>query len=259
MAGDIAVLIPAQPNSSDMRWGFLDAGLDSLYAYAYNWNNHCEEPAAMLCRHPLQPQNVAAALTWYSQMAGQPGQMPDLTANLTELFGTDNISDLAAQMGEEQRQRFLLWNIQTSRRGAAIWVDWPIEYERQLLLNNLGVVPFPGSDRFDGITPLWVYGGFISQGSERPLAVWQWLNFLTYQRPKPRLVPARPSVAKEIGYWTYLPRPLGDAMRTAFPFSRPVLIDEKEYITWEQVTAVLSGESTSLQAAQNRPTLRWFE
>lgn len=259
MADDLAVLIPSQPDSTDLQWGFLDTGLDVLYAYAYNWNNQCQESTTVLCQNSLRTQNVAAALEWYSHRVNRPGQMPDLTRRLPELFGTENLSDIAEQMNNEQRQQFMLWNIQTSHREAAIWVDLPVEYERQLLLSNLGVVPFPGSDRFDGITPLWVHGSFISQGSERPLAVWQWLKFLSYQRPTPRLIPARPSVANSLGYWTYLPRPLGDAMRTAFPFARPVTIEEKTYITWEQVTAIIAGEATPLQAAQTRPSIYWFE
>jgi hypothetical protein len=38
-----------------------------------------------------------------------------------------------------------------------------------------------------------------------------------------------------------------------------VTIEEKTYITWEQVTAVIAGEATPLQAAQNREAIRWFE
>ncbi|MCP4424458.1 MAG: extracellular solute-binding protein [Chloroflexi bacterium] len=258
MADDLDALIPAQPASSGIRWGYLDTGLDSLYSYAYNWNNHCEESATILCWNALETRNVAAALEWYAGMAGQQERMPDLTWQISEVFGT-NIAALAEQMDNEERRQFMLWNLQTTNRRAAVWIDLPVEYERQLLLANLGAVPFPGSDRFDGITPLWVRGGFISQESERPLAVWQWLKFLSYQRPTPRLIPARPSVATEMGYWTYLPRPLGDAMRTAFPFSRPVTIEERDYITWEQVTAVLSGEDTPLQAAQKRSSVHWFE
>ncbi len=112
-------------------------------------------------------------------------------------------------------------------------------YEFNLLLSPVGVVPFPGSDRFDGITPLWLRGSYISQHSEQPLAVWRWLKFLSYQSPASRVIPARPSVAAETGYWTVLPRPLGDVMRTAFPFARPVTIEEQGMLTWEMVTAVL--------------------
>lgn len=258
MTQDLATLVSAQPETSDLTWGYLDTGLDSLYSYAYNWNNTCTETPMIHCLSPLQLQNVAAALDWYSQMAGQPGQMPDLTGQLEDFLGPASTSFIVEQLSLAQRQQFVLWNIQTSRRQAAIWVDLPVEYERQLLLANLGVVPFPGSDRFDGITPLWVQGGFISQGSDRPLAVWKWLKFLSYQRPASRLIPARPSVATNMGFWTYLPRPLGDAMRTAFPFARPVLIEEQGYLTWEQVTAVVSGELSPQQAAQIRPAIRWF-
>lgn len=258
MAQDVNTLVSTQPESSDIAWGFLDTGLDSLFSYAYNWNNTCLEKTTIRCRSSLQSQHVAAALEWYSQLAGQAGKMPDLTGQLEDFLGAASTSYLVEQLRIDQRQQFVLWNIQTSRRQAAIWVDWPVEYERQLLLANLGVVPFPGSDRFDGITPLWVQGAFISQSSERPLAVWQWLKFLSYQRPTPRLIPARPSVADELGFWTYLPRPLGDAMRTAFPFARPVLIEEQGAITWEQVMSVVSGESTPQQAAKIRPAVHWF-
>ncbi len=257
MAQNMDALVPGQLESSELTWRFLDTGLDSLYSYAYNLNNPCLE-ATVLCQSQLQAQNVAAALAWYRDMADQPGQMPDLSGQLADLLEAAHISSLAGQMEINQRQQFLLWNFQTSRRKAIIWVDLPVDYERQLLMANLGAVPFPGSDRFDGITPLWVYGSFISQGSERPLAVWQWLKFLSYQRPTPRMIPARPSVANGMGYWAYLPRPLGDAMRTAFPFARPVLIEEQMAITWEQVTAVLSGQSTPLEAAQKQPVIRWF-
>lgn len=240
MAQDVAALVPDQAAAGDMAWGFLDISLNSLLSYAYNWNNQCAEAATVLCRSPLQAPHVAAALTWYSQMAGQVGLMPGLT-------------DLSAY-----DRQLVFWNWQSSRRQAAIWVDYPVNYEHQLLLAPIGVVPFPGSDRFDGITPLWVQGSFISQRSERPLAVWRWLQFLSAQFPAPRLIPARPSVAAQRNFWSVLPRPLGEAMRTAFPFARPVTIEEQTYLRWEQVTAVVSGEETPIQAAQDRPPLRWF-
>jgi hypothetical protein len=124
----------------------------------------------------------------------------------------------------------------------------------------MGVVPFPGSDHFDGVTPLSVEGNFISQHSERPLAVWQWLKFLSYQRPAPRfrLAPARASVADQTHYWASLPRPLGEAMRTAFPFARPILLEEQAYFSWELLAAVVSGELTAVEAGQRQPKLVWF-
>jgi ABC-type glycerol-3-phosphate transport system substrate-binding protein len=183
--------------------------------------------------------------------------MPDLTGQLSDVFSPTQMSAMGT-IFDEDRQAILLLNLQGSRRKAAVWVDSPVNYEFYLLLAPVGVVSFPGSDRFDGIMPLWLRGSFISQHSERPLAVWQWLKFLSYQAPAPRFIPARPSVAAEMGYWTILPRPLDDVMRTAFPFARPVTIEEKSMLTWEQVTAVVSGKSTPLQAAQQQPVTIWF-
>ena len=256
MERDVASIVAAQPEDSSVAWGFLEAGRDSLFSYAYNWENNCAKSAAVLCQRPLPPDNVAAALDWYKQRVSQPDQMPDLTANLEYLLESGSLAILPNQVGTERQ--FILWNFQTSQRKAAIWVDLPINYEHQFLLAPLGVAPFPGSDRFDGITPLWVQGVFISQKSERPYAMWQWLKFLTYQSATPRLIPARPSVAEEIGYWKYLPRPLGNAMRTAFPFARPVTIEDQTKLTWEQVTAVASGKLSPAEAARQQPDVGWF-
>ena len=260
MAQDVTSIVGDQPQTSSLAWGFLDVGLDSLFSYAYNWNNQCSEAATVFCRSPMKTENVAAALDWYAQMANQPGQMPNLTDELPDVFSStqaSTVGDLGARFDKEH-QVFLLVNFQGSRRKAAVWVDSPVSYEFYLLLSPVGVVPFPGSDRFDGITPLRLRGSFISQYSDRPLAVWQWLKFLSYQAPVPRFIPARPSVAAETGYWTYLPRQLGDVMRTAFPFARPVTIEEKGMLTWEQIAGVVNGEMTAQEAAQQEPTFTWF-
>lgn len=258
MSHDVANLVAAQPADSDLVWGYLDTGLDTLYAYAYNWQNPCTGTVTIRCRQDLSPQHVAAALHWYQQMAGQPGRMPDVTAEIEAFMGAASSSYVTDRLGLGQREQFMLWNMQTTRRQAAIWVDLPVEYERQLLLKRLDVTAFPGSDRFDGVTPLWIDGAFISASSERPFATWQWLKFLSQQRPTPRLIPARPSVAETMGFWQYLPHPLSDAMRAAFPFARPVLLHEKAAITWEQVTAVVANTATPRDAAQMRPPIRWF-
>ena len=257
MGQDISSIIADQPQQNELAWGFLDVSLDSLFSYAYNWNNQCSESATVFCQTPLTTENVAAALEWYSQMVKQPGQMPDLTGQLGEVFSSTQISAMESVIVEE-RQSLLLLNFQGSRRKAAVWVDSPVNYEFNLLLSPVGVVPFPGSDRFDGISPLLLRGSFISQFSERPVAVWQWLNFLSHQFPTSRLIPARPSVAAESGFWTNLPQPLGDVMRTAFPFTRPVTIEERGYLTWAQLTAVLTGEMSPQEAARNRVEIPWF-
>ncbi len=258
MNADIDRLIAAQPPTSDLQWSYLDTGLDSLYAYAYNWQNPCAGQATVRCNQTLNQAQIAAALGWYGALAGQPGKMPDVTLLMETAVQEKCSSAEQIRLSMDERGRFLLWNTQTTRRQAAIWVDLPMEYERQLLLKSLGITAFPGSDRFDGVTPLWVEGGFVSMHSERPLAVWQWLTYLSTQRPRPRYIPARPSVAEEMGFWHFLPRPLGDVMRSAFPFARPVSLYEKVAINWSQVTAVVDGTLAPEEAAQQQPKVCWF-
>ncbi|MCB8974700.1 MAG: extracellular solute-binding protein [Ardenticatenaceae bacterium] len=236
-----AVSLGTESQNGALEWGFLDVGPDALFSYAYNWNNQCEE-ATVRCDQPLTPEAIAATLNWYSGLAGQPGQIADFR-----------------QMSETERAG-VLSNWQSARRRAAIWVESPLLYELRFQLNPLGVLPFPGSDRFDGITPLWVDGAFITSGSERPYATWQWLKFLAYQPPTGwlRYVPARPSVATSSQFWSRLPHDLGNAMRTAFPFSRPVVIDEQVLFGWEMLTAVQNGLAPET-AVQLRPRLLWFQ
>lgn len=240
MSEDLSALVEVFSESGELSWGFLDPRMDSIYAYAYSWNSRCVEESPRPCGNPLQPDNLAAALDWFRQMMTRPNTLVDLTAS------------------SETERLYAVMNAQTSRRQAAIWVDLPLNYEFQLLMAGLGAVPFPGSDRFDGTTPLRLQGHVISQLSPRPRAVWQWLKFVSYQPPAPRLIPARPSVAAESGYWAYLPRALDSAMRSAFPFARAVTIDESTLISWDLVARVVSGELLPEEAARERPTLIWF-
>ena len=65
--------------------------------------------------------------------------------------------------------------------GVVMWADEPVFYELHLQRGSLGVQPFPGSEQFDGVTPLWVEGRVISQASSRPGDVWVWLKLLSKQ------------------------------------------------------------------------------
>ena len=152
----------------------------------------------------------------------------------------------------------LLPNWQGSQRRAAMWVDWPVSYEHQRLLDPLGIMPFPGGDDFSGVTPLWIQGSFISQDSQYPLATWEWISFLTHQRPAPRLIPARPSVAERIDFWENLPPQLAEAMRFAFPNAYPVRIEDQTAISWAQLSDIITGKQTPLDAAYQRPEAPWF-
>jgi len=133
-------------------------------------------------------------------------------------------------------------------------------FEYYQLLNPIGIVPFPGVESMEGVTPLWVDGAFINSQSDRPYITWQWLKFLSYQPPVSsyRLVPARPSVATETNYWRSLPRPLIDAMPTAYTLSRPVTLPEKRYFDWTQLAEVVSEAYTPEESAQQPPSINWF-
>jgi ABC-type glycerol-3-phosphate transport system substrate-binding protein len=238
METDMSAMIAAQPPDSVMEWGYLDVGRDTLFAYAYNESGRCRREN---CPTSLQPQQIQAALKWYQQMVAY-NQMPDVSS-----------------LTPYEREEFLLSN-QSARRHAAIWVEEPVSYEHHLLLNAIGVAPFPGLDLFDGTTPLWVDGSFISATSKRPYATWQWLTFLSKQPHLSgfRYIPARPSLAAQAGFWFALPRALADPMRAAFNNARPVTIADQLYFTPEQITAVAGGELAPTTAAQIQPTIHWF-
>lgn len=239
LSADIGRLVPGQ-TSEEIEWAFVDGGPAVLLAYAYNWEESCSV-ATVRCNPVLRPGDVAVAYNWYAGIAGRPGQMPDLSG-----------------LAEDERAMVVL-NLVAPRR-AAIWVDRPANYELHLLRQPMGVVAFPGQDRFGGVTPLWVRGGFISQQSERPVAVWAWLKFLSYQSiaREERLIPARPSVAVQSQYWALLPRPLWEVMRLAFPLGRPVRLGEAAYFDWERVGVVVAGEVTGEEMGERRPALHWF-
>lgn len=238
MAVHLDALTAAQVYGPFREYLFYDVGPDVLYAYAYNWQNPCGDTPPADCRQPIPAENVAAALDWYQQMVAQPQRMPDVAAFSAE---------------DREFSRYRLW--------AAVWVDELVFYEHRLdVVGQMGVVPFPGSERFDGVTPLWVDGAFISQHSAQPHAVWAWFKFLSYQPPAPRfrLVPARPSTARQTTYWTTLPRPLSEAMRAAFPFARPVTLTDQGHFSWEQLTAVTTTQLTPTAAARQTPPITWF-
>ena len=233
MGEDLAELegVVTAVNSALHYTTFLDVGRDSLFAYAYNWQTDCPETITVRCQTDLTPARISATLAW-SQQLTEAGLAP-------------------ARSQDDQAQ----WNWQ-----AAVRVEEPVYYEHFLQFSSMGVAPFPGSDRFDGITPLWLEGSFITQHSQNPLAVWRWLKFLSYQAPLSsyRLVPARPSVAAKADFWRLLPRPLNEAMRAAFPFSRPVTIEDELWFDADVITAVATHQLTPDQAASAPPSLRWF-
>jgi ABC-type glycerol-3-phosphate transport system substrate-binding protein len=224
------------------EWAFLDATRDTLFSYAYNHQHSCGESVPARCEASLGPVETAAALSWYQQMVEATGLMPGLSG----LSSAERVH--------------LMANRQGAARHAAIWVDDLVNYEHHLQSWPIGVVPFPSSSRFDGNTPIWIHGSFISADTDRPLDVWRWLVFLSY-RPLNgplRYVPARPSLAVQTGYWDVLPIPLREAMRTAFPLARPVKIADREQMTGELLATIADGRLTVFEATQRGPDFRWF-
>jgi ABC-type glycerol-3-phosphate transport system substrate-binding protein len=240
MASDLDELA-GEVDAGDFEAVFLDPGHDALFSYAFNYDNDCQGAATVYCTEALSEEAIAAALAWHQSLVLAEGLTVDL-----------------AKLPLDAHEHAVI-NL-TSPRNVIIWAELPVLFEHHLLYQPTGVVPFPGSERFDGISPLWVQGSFISQSSEHPRATWEWLKYLSYQslaRQK-RLVPARPSVALATNYWGNLPRPVSEAMRTAFPFARPVLIEEYGYFSWQQLASITSGEQTPTEAILSMDRTRWF-
>jgi hypothetical protein len=239
LAADMDVLVAAQSAESWIKVAYLDTALDTLYAYAFTHEPACQARNQAPCQAPLSAESITATLDWYLANTADPARMAELSVFSPE------------------RRNSVMTNWQSARRQSAIWVDDAVNYEHRLLLLPLGVTTFPGTDRFDGTTPLWLHGGFISAYSDHPRAMWIWLEFLSNATPLQhnRQIPARASVANSNAFWETLPRALGDPMRTAFAMSRAVRIDEQHAFTWEQLAQVVSG---GVESAEKQPNLRWF-
>ena len=219
--------------AEQLSWPYLDISRDTLLAYAYNWDNHCAEPHTIQCPLRLQTGQIAAALSWYTQII--PTLQPDLTAQTAE------------------EQELVALNLVSLPREVAVWVSEPGRYELENSLQPVGVTVFPGTDTHPGMTPLWVQGGAMSAGTTRPRAVWAWLKFLSFQsldRGR-RAVPARYSVAQATNYWQTLIAPLRQPVLMAFTAGRPVLLAEQGVFGAAQVRAVVTGAMEPFAAASS--------
>lgn len=233
---DTETVVAAQAQASWIEVAYLDTTLDTLIAYAANHEPACVASAQPSCLAPLSAEAVDAAFAWYTANTADPAHMAEL-------------SPLSA---EERAAIPLNW--QSARRKAAIWVEEPLFYFHQFQLQPLGVTTFPGTDQFDGTTPLWLHGNIILQTSTHPRAVWSWLRFLSDAPTTRGLIPAQPSVAHAIGFWDRLPRDVGEALRAAFPLARAVRIEERGVFTWDAVEKWRKGADS----AEIRPQLTWF-
>ncbi len=227
-------------SGAELTWGYLDQGFSTLYAFAFSQQEACRNSTVRPCAAALSDKDIAAALAWYAEFMEDGRTTPDIS-----------------QLPATERERLLI----NSLFRTALWVDSPVYFEHRSLMFPMGVAIFPGEDGLGGSTPLWTRGGFISSSSKRPLAVWEWLKFLSDQPPmaRYRLIPARPSVANTSGYWGGLPGAIGEPMRLAFPSARPVRLADQGAFSWEQVGKVATGAISAEEAVSLGTRPAWFD
>ncbi len=82
--------------------------------------------------------------------------------------------------------------------------------------DSRGVVPYPVDVPDSRTTPMYFAQVAMSVGTAHPEAAWRWIDFLSRQPPKNSgWVPARRSVAEEIGFWEDLDAELAPTLRFA--------------------------------------------
>ena len=247
MLADMYYLSEAQPGW--IQWGLSDQRVDLMYAYAYAQASDCQAAVVTDCPTTLTADSRAAALDWYLGLLNDAEYDLEPGGPLHYPQGSSEFERLSATLMTV-----------SSRRHAVFWVEDPVRFEYHRQLNALGVLPFPASEQFDSSTPLWVQGNVISSASSQPTATWEWLQYLSFQQvdASSRHIPSRPSVANQVNFWTNLPWEIDNAMRTAFPFSRPIPFIEQERFSWLQIDGLMAGRTT-IEEVTSQSDLRWFQ
>ncbi|HFC12398.1 MAG TPA: extracellular solute-binding protein, partial [Anaerolineae bacterium] len=217
----------------------IDPTRDLLYAHVFSNLPACQ---GRNCVTPLTPDSAIATLEWYQRLVGEDAIFTDL-----------------ATMDSIQREQ-IVRNTLSAHKQVAMWVDGPIRYEYQLGLQRTGILPLPRFSAENTLTmPVRIHGHVISNFSDQPYWTWQWLKFLSYQSPPPRLrhIPARPSVARQSLYWQKLPEPIAAVYQQVTGGARPILIGEENYFTWQQLDHVIRADQVNDRIAQPTKT-NWF-
>ena len=223
---DAAKRLTRREEGQVTHYGFADVGrtalLPTILSQAGALLDETVEPPMPL----LDTPEVAEAVQWYADLALVHGVMPPLSEGSAEQ--------------------------------AAMWLGSSLDSYWSLEERNLGVVSFPRGKVAVG--PMWVQGYAMSAGTQHPAESWRWLAFLT-RRPSPGLgmgeaLPARRSLAEEIGFWEKLDEDLAavcrDALEHPSPWNR--MFDVYEPLA-EAAEAVLEGQrdvETALAEAQAR-------
>nr|MBC8249865.1 extracellular solute-binding protein [Anaerolineales bacterium] len=163
----------------------------------------------------LDAASVAEAVQWYADLVLVHGVMPN-----------------PATMDDVTRQLF------PHQQSPAMWVNFSHSKDS---FPNAGIVPFPEAG--EAATVSWAYGYFASAGTAQPEAAWRWIEFLSRQPPDryARGIPARKSVAEDIGYW----KKLGDETAAVYQYALGHAVNYVGAVHWglnSAFEALLQGE-----------------
>ena len=234
---DIEAALKQIELAEDTDRAFIDPTRDMLYAMAYS--NGCSSQG---CIQALSPDTAAIALEWYRQGVEDKALITNL-----------------ATLQAEARERAIMGTL-SAHKQVAMWVGAPVDYEYQVGLQSMRVLPFLEISAETPLKmPLHIHGHVMSSYTDQPFWTWQWLKYLSYQAPPSRLrhIPARPSVARQSGFWEWLPTPIADAYKQVLPNARPILIGEENYFTWQQLARASQAPQITPQVAQPAST-KWF-
>ena len=192
------------------------------------------------CRAKIDEQYIAELLTWYADQIQHKE-----TPNLAALAPTERQTYQSSASAFPPRVTF--------------WIEDPAVYEFYAELYKLRVRPLTNESN-SGVTPLHVQGSVVSQRAEAPRAVWQWISFLSRQRPisPGRDLPARKSVKSQMRYFTLMPHGLREEMKTAIATARPLQIDEQHLFAWEILDDFLQDKISAGEAAALMVDQQWF-
>ena len=138
----------------------------------------------------------------------------------------------------------------------------PPEQQPDFEIGTIATPPLP--------TPFFwgsISGFIMSNGTQHPEEAWRWLSFLSqqpapYQLEAPKAIsylPARQSIAKQVGYWDQLNDEAETAIQTILERPGSVFdysLDERLYMAlYSALYAALSGEQTPEEALQSAQTM----
>ncbi len=137
---------------------------------------------------------------------------------------------------------------------AAMWSGRASSWARPSQQSSIGVLPYPSDDKNARTTPMFVEQVAMSPGTMQAEAAWQWIVFLSRQPPQhPGRMPARQSVAAEIGFFENMERELATALRWATEHAfRSTLGDwDFNYDTLDrELRAAFVGDKTAQDALE---------